>query len=121
METKLGTLLDSEKALSVLGQEKNLPASIKYRVAVVIGKLVDEVKRYSELQKELLEKYAKLNDEKDQYVFNSTEEAEAFSKEINALRDEPVTLSVTPFEISNLDNTDISAIEMRSILWLIVE
>jgi len=123
METKitLEQILVAEQAIAKLGESRLLPAKTKYWIGKLIDTCSHEVKRYQELRVEALNKFGTAPENPtDAYTFENGKRAE-FEQEIKDLLATEIDLKLVKLTLDDLDKTELSAIEMNSIGWLIEE
>ena len=123
METKitLEQILVAEQAIAKLGESRLLPAKTKYWIGKLIDTCSHEVKRYQELRVEALNKFGKAPENmNDPYTFENGKRTE-FEQEIKDLLATEIEIKLVKLTLDDLDKTELSAIEMNLIGWLIEE
>lgn len=120
METtiSLEQILIGEQALMKLGQARELPAKTKYWIGKLLETANKEVKNYQELRIEALNKWGKLEEGKQEYSFEAGKR-EQFEKEVKDLLTVEIPIKLAKLTFEELDKTDLSAIEIVSIEWMV--
>ncbi len=92
--------------------QKALPIRAAWQVKSLTNKFNEELKKYAELRKEILERYANkgedgqpLIDENNNYTFEK-ESVEALTKEMSELM--AIEVEITPIKLGDLGNIEIA-------------
>ncbi len=117
----LQDLVKSADALKHLSQEK-INAVISFRLATLIEKVEQELKRYQTVQDEKLKQYGELVENKDGNSYQlSGENLTKFQSERTDLLNEEIELNFTKIKLEDIKNINLSINHMVSLKWLIEE
>ncbi len=121
MKLKLSQLVNSSQAFSRL-MSQPMRAVKSFALSKVARQIEPDLKAYDEQRIKLLKEYGKLRDESgQQYEFDTPRQAQEFVAELNALLEQDVELDVKPILLADLDKIEISAVDILTLGWLIVD
>ena len=104
---KLGTLVAAQPAMKLLSETK-LPVKVSFRVAKALQLAAVDLNVYEQERLKLLQELGVLSDDKNQYVFDSTEKMNSFYGAVAALQEEDLQVDLPLISVNDLGDIDLA-------------